>query len=233
MTKKALLLTAASFVASTALSNPSPCGFYAGAGVGIASTEINFDLDVRNGTDFGKKSFHKKRGHSTLSTHAGYQTPLWERAFIGAEIFVRPQDYVQKTLGINVVEEVGPTTLYQDVRLRVERSLTLGAAVQWGGYINDDTAAYVSVAISGANMKVSYGEAGANTGSDKKFLFGIAPGGGFVHHMSEKDIMRVGYSYETQTAWTTKDLDPDDTNQFKVKLRNRSHNFAVSYSRFF
>lgn len=219
-------------LSTTALAS-SPCGFYGGAGVGISTTDVNSRIFTNNGADSGSENLTKKKTTVIGRFFVGRQQPVWRDCFFSGEVFVAPKEYAQKTVGIDIVDPVTGNATNQNVRLTVERSFTFGAEAKFGRYFDEKTAAYVSLNINGSNVKISYGEFGANTGSDKKFVFGIAPGVGVLHHCTPKDVVKFGYQYETQTKWTTKDLDPSTTDSFNVRSRNRAHAFVLSYSRFF
>lgn len=230
MTKKAWLLTAASFVASTALSNPSPCGFYAGAGLGLSKAGLDTRMEGLNAPDQGRGDFYKQQTQPSLKILAGYQAPSGT-CFWAGEVFARTKDVNKKIRQIQLIDPNTTDPSHTDVGLKIERLYTFGLDVKFGRYFDETHAAYIGLGARLAQLKITFREPNnRQSRNDARLRFGLAPTVGYIHQICPKSSMNINYAFETYGRFGTKDLDETAGGSFKTKLRTTSHNLALTYT---
>lgn len=215
MKKLALLATAAVSIA-VADAPVAATGFYAGANVGIANTNVKYNMANTGTIAAGgqpatayNQNFSVEAGKMGLQYGllGGYNMGLGNGAVVGVELFVGGDSSKVK----NMTDSSGAA--YNIGKESVKRTMYYGFAPRVGYMITPSVLAYVRLGVEGGKWKAEYapdqgaidstavtGTADAKTAAKKvktasKNRINFAPGVGLDVFASKNVFMRVQYHY--------------------------------------
>jgi opacity protein-like surface antigen len=205
----ALLAAVALSSAAFAAEKGSMTGFYLGANVGAANTNVKYDWKVDGvsnattraqltKTDGGKMGF-------LFGAFAGYGMGFGNNAYVGAEVYGGLD-----TTKVNTLDDSASGTLISLGKASVKRTNYYGIAPRLGYMITPSTLAYVRLGVEAGKWTAEYAPnaaaVDANIGTAdpatakatrkaSKNSISLAPGLGFETALSKNLFVRAEYSY--------------------------------------
>ena len=241
--KKLALLASAAAISTAAMADSSACattGFYAGANLGLANTQVKYNLTngVTGAAKLNQASDMGKMGLQ-YGLMGGYNMGLGNGAVVGVELFVGGDSSKVKA------DDNGSGNSAALGKVQVKRRMYYGLAPRVGYMVTPNTLAYVRLGLEGGQWKADYIPANNDTlfttaeskkvVGQKKNRINFAPGVGMDVFVSKNMFVRAQYHYVFGPKLTVKSSDDsDDTalpykTERKFKTSQHVFSLAVGY----
>ena len=239
--KKLALLASAAAISTAAMADSSACamtGFYAGANLGLANTQVKYNVTNGTTTPAAKVNQASDMGKMGLQygLMGGYNMGLGNGAVVGVELFVGGDSSKVKT------DDNGSGSGTALGKVQVKRRMYYGLAPRVGYMITPNTLAYVRLGLEGGQWKADYTPAENNANfatnelkkvvGQKKNRINFAPGAGMDVFVSKNMFVRAQYHYVFGPKLTIKHGDSLGVNtvehKTERKFKTSQHVFSLA-----
>ena len=153
--KKLALLASAAAISTAAMADSSACamtGFYAGANLGLANTQVKYNLknDATGAVYKINKSADQGKMGLQYGLMGGYNMGLGNGAVVGVELFIGGDSSKVKE------DDNGSGSTQNLGRTQVKRRMYYGLAPRVGYMVTPNTLAYVRLGLEGGQWKADY-----------------------------------------------------------------------------
>lgn len=190
--KKIMLLCSGVLVSAVVADTPSMSGYYAGANVGLARPNVQYDYN--DPTRGANKQKHTDSGMQ-YGAFGGYNKVMGSHVVVGAELFGGGDSSKVKTYSTaSSTTNPGPT--------EIKRTVYYGVAPRVGYMVAPHTMAYARLGVEGGQWKANYNAAGSflttpspSQSTVKKNTASFAPGVGVDMMVVKNVFMRAQYHH--------------------------------------
>lgn len=195
--------------------------------VGVSGTNDNVPPET------GTKNLTLNKQFPNVNVFAGYRHNICDDLyFLSGDVAVSPlQDTLKKTnIPVLLGDVVGAVAVYQHIQLKVVRTFSAGVDLKIGRYFDKETAGFLSLGLLGSQFRITHRDDTPESVSNKKFVFGFAPGVGLRHYVKPRLPITFQYSYQMYNTFSTHNMDVSNTgSHIKYKFKDpRYHSFLVS-----